>query len=291
MKTLFILSVVLLPILAYSQKPMSNYTTSNAGDKINTEYDEWFAMIMPDGLSLYFSSNRTGGYGDLDIYVSTRKSKSDNWSEPQNLGPNINTSSVEHSVTVSNDGHWVIFTSEKEGGVGTGDFYISYREDTSDPLAWEKAKNAGKNVNSIAYEGCAFYHKIEDGSNVYFSSNRTGGIGQGDIYVSTMKNGDFTIPIPVQAINSPEEDMHFEPIDGLIWTNRKGGLGGHDIWITTKRNDKSGWQTPVALGSNINSPYNEGLPSMIHDKSLFVFHSDRLGGKGKYDIYFGKPTK
>ncbi|MEJ7683204.1 MAG: hypothetical protein WKG06_36175 [Segetibacter sp.] len=73
--------------------------------------------------------------------------------------------------------------------------------------------------------------------------------------------------------------------------DRKGGLGGDDIWITTKRKSEYEWEAPVNLGANINTPANEGMPSITSDKSLFVFHSDRPGGTGKYDIYFAKPAK
>jgi TolB protein len=85
--------------------------------------------------------------------------------------------------------------------------------------------------------------------------------------------------------------MHFVSDEGFIWTSRKGGIGGDDIWITTKRISGYEWQTRVNLGTNISTSSNEGMPSITSDRSLFVFHSDRPGGAGKYDIYFAKPTK
>ncbi len=291
MKALFILSVVLLPIPAYSQQLLSNYTAINAGDKINTAYDDWFPMVLPDGLTLYFSSNRPGGQGDLDIYVCTRKSANDPWGEPMNLGTNINTSSVEHSVTVSEDGHWMLFTSEKEGGYGTGDLYVSYRKDVLDPLGWGKAKNAGSVINSSEYDACAFFRREGTTQKVYFISDRKGGVGKGDLYSSSYQSGQFTAPVLLKGVNSSGSEMHFDPDEGYIWANREGGLGGDDIWITPGRKSTYEWESPIPLGNNINTAANEGMPSMTKDKSLFVFHSNKLGGEGKYDIYFAKTTK
>lgn len=291
MKALLIFFIALLPVLAYNQKPMSDYTPVNAGDKINTEYDEWFPMLLPDGLTLYFSSNRPGGQGDLDIYVCSRKSVNESWGKPLNLGTKINTSSVEHSVTVSEDRHWMLFTSEKQGGFGTGDLYVSYRKDVSDPLGWGKAKNAGAAINSSDYDACALFHQEGKTQKVYFTSNRKGGVGKGDAYVSSYQSGKFTAPVLLKGLNSLGEEMHFVPDEGLIWANREGGCGGDDIWITLGRKSTYEWQTPTPLSNNINTTANEGMPSMTKDKSLFVFHSDRPGGKGKYDIYFATPTQ
>lgn len=209
-----------------------------------------------------------------------------------NLGSNINTNSVEHSVTVSEDGHWMLFTSEKEGGYGTGDLYVSYRNDVSDPLGWEKAKNAGSDINSSEYDACALFHPEGKSQKVYFISGRQGGVGKGDLYVSSYNAGKFATPVLLKGVNSPGEDMHFVPDEGFIWANREGGLGGDDIWITPGRKSTYEWESPVPLGSNINTVANEGMPSMTQDRSLFVFHSDKPGsGMGKYDIYLAKPAK
>lgn len=293
MKSLFSFVVLLLSAVAISQKPFSNYIVTNAGKSINTENVEMFPMVLSNGLTLYFSSDRPGGQGDLDIYVCTRKSKDDAWNAPQNLGPIINTKASDHSVTVSEDGHWMIFTSEKEGGFGTGDLYLSYRKNTLDPLGWEEAKNTGKELNSTGYEGCPFFHKTNQGVKVYFASNKEGGnqFDRFDIYASYFDSGRFNTAVPVKGINSAGGEMHFEAMDGFLWTNRKGGFGGDDIWISTKRLGDNEWETPVPLDSNINTSANEGMPSMTHNKSLFVFHSDRPGGIGKLDIYFAQPTK
>jgi Tol biopolymer transport system component len=293
MNALVIFLITLLPVLAYSQMPFSNYVATNAGKSINTEHTERFPMVLSDGLTLFFSSNRPGGHGDLDIYVCTRKTLADQWSEPMNLGTHINSRASDHSVTVSEDGHWMIFTSEKEGSYGTADLYLSYREDISKPLGWGEAKNAGSAINKVEnkdsiWTACPLFHEENGHVNVYFTSNRS---GAGDVYVSSYANGKFTTPVLIQGINTEEGEYHFAPDEGFIWTNRNGGFGGSDIWITTKRKGSNEWSTPIPLGSNINTSSNEGMPSITKDKSLFVFDSDKPGGEGKEDIYFAQPSK
>jgi hypothetical protein len=294
MKVLVIFLITFLPVQAYSQKPMSNYVATNAGKSINTEHTERFPMVLPDGLTLFFSSNRPGGQGDLDIYVCTRKSMSEGWSTPINLGSKINSNASDHSVSVSEDGHWMIFTSEKKGGYGgSADLYLSYRQDVSNTLGWGEAKNAGSEINKVAnkdsvWTACPLFHQENGHTKLYFTSGRT---GAGDAYVSSFENGKFTTPVPIKSINTEEGEYHFAPDEGFIWTNRKGGFGGSDIWITTKVKGTNEWSAPIPLGSNINTASNECMPSMTKDKFLFIFDSDKPGGKGKEDIYFAQPTK
>ena len=293
MKSVLNFLIWLLPMTALSQQPFGNYVATNAGRSINTEYTEKFPMVLPDGLTLFFSSDRPGGQGDLDIYVCTRKSMTDQWGEPINLGSTINTKAMDHSVTVSEDGHWMIFTSEKEGGYGKADLYLSYRQDVSNPLGWGEAKNAGSVINKVAnnrsiWTACPLFHEENGQAKVYFTSNRT---GSGDAYVSSYTNRKFTTPVKIKGINTEKGEYHFAPQEGLIWTDRNGGFGGSDIWITTKRKGTEEWETPIPLGSNINTPSNEEMPSITKDKSLFVFCSDKPGGAGKQDIYFAQPSK
>jgi hypothetical protein len=183
------------------------------------------------------------------------------------------------------------FYFRKKSGYGTGDLYVSYRKDVSNPLGWEKVENAGSVINSAGYDACALFHAENNIKKVYFVSNRSGGTGKMDLYVSSYNDGKFATPVLLKGINSSAEDMHFAPADGFIWTDRKGGYGKHDIWITTKRKGEYEWETPINLGGNINTSSDEGMPSITSDKSLFVFHSDRPGGNGKYDVYFAKPVK
>jgi OOP family OmpA-OmpF porin len=72
--------------------------------------DAWAPDISADGLSLYFSSTRVGGYGGTDIWVATRNTTADPWGEPVNLGPNVNTDSDDWSPCISTDGLTLVFS-------------------------------------------------------------------------------------------------------------------------------------------------------------------------------------
>lgn len=280
-----------LPSAIFAQVPFSDYTIMNEENAINTEYNEWFPMVLHDGLTLFFSSDRPGGYGDLDIYVSVRSSVHEPWGEPVNMGPEINSASADHSVTVSDDGHWMLFASERKGGLGSLDLYMTYREDTSDPSGWEEVKHAGDMINSSLWDSCPFFYTEESLLKVYFTSGRGDEQAIGAAYVSTFNDGHFSVPMGLAGMNNTGNVMHFEPSNGLIWANRDGGFadGGDDLWTAPERTGMNKWEKPIPLGENINSSSNEGMPSITSDESLLIFHSDRPGGEGKYDIYFAKP--
>lgn len=284
MRVLAIVFCLISFLTCFSQGHFEDWEVNNAGDVINSRHNDMFSMIMPDGLTLYFSSDRPGGFGDLDIYVSTRNSINEQWGEPKNLGPNINSLKSDHSVTVFENGKIMIYTSERQESIGIADLYISYSEDSNDPLSWGESTNGGSVINKeSAWTACPLYVRDNNVDKIYFTSNRT---GDGDVYASVFSNGQFESPVMLSGVNTEQGEMHFDPVEGFIWTNRTGGIGKDDIWITSNRTNEFEWTNATNLGETINTPSNEGMPSMTHDKSLFVFHSDRPTGLGNYDIYF-----
>ncbi|PHS50855.1 MAG: hypothetical protein COB01_11715 [Lutibacter sp.] len=261
-------------------------------ENINTEHFDGFPMIMPDGLTLYFSSDRPNGLGDLDIYVSHRYSTEDEWQEPINVGLQINSPASDHSVTISNDGHYLYFTSEKAGGHGDADLYVSYRQDITSDTSWSIAKNLGAIINTNKLEACPFFHIDEKETKLYFVSGRDGGLGGMDLYYTLWNDKHKTFENPVALkISSSAHDMHFEPEKGLIWSSREGGVGKHDIWIASFNKDKNIWENPQYLKQPINTEFNEGMPSITKDFSELYFHSNRPNGIGSYDIYIAKKNK
>src|SRR5438445_4023772 len=91
----------------------------NLGPTINTPaFLESGPALSKDGLSLYFYSNRPGGFGGFDIRVSQRQSVDDAWGTPANLGATINTAALEFVPAFSRDGHWMFFASTRPGGFG-----------------------------------------------------------------------------------------------------------------------------------------------------------------------------
>jgi hypothetical protein len=136
--------------------------------------DDEMPYMTPDGSTLYFGSNRPGGYGGYDIWVSQWSGTS--WSAPENLGPVVNTSADERGPSISEDGTTMYLGSNRPGGYGGVDIYAS----TWVGGAWTTPVNLGADINTADDETCP----QSDGGDLYFRSTRPGGYGQGDLYVS-----------------------------------------------------------------------------------------------------------
>lgn len=134
--------------------------------------------ISADGNIIYFSSERPGGFGGLDLYKSERGSDG-KWSQPVNLGESINTSSDEDAPFIAPDGRTLYFSSK--GHKNMGDYDIFVTEFTGD--SWTQPLNMGYPVNSANDD--IFYTAGALSGTGYFSSNRAGGSGLMDIYKAT----------------------------------------------------------------------------------------------------------
>ena len=95
----------------------------NLGSGINSSAIDAHPCISPDGLLLFFDSNRSGGFGSLDLYVMRRVTLSDPWSEPVNLGPLVNTAETEECARISTDGSTLYWDSDRLGGYGGNDLW------------------------------------------------------------------------------------------------------------------------------------------------------------------------
>ncbi|MBN2592850.1 MAG: PD40 domain-containing protein, partial [Sedimentisphaerales bacterium] len=93
----------------------------NLGPTVNTSAGAEDPEISADGLKLYFNSNRAGGYGKGDLWVTSRSTVEDNWEIPENLGPTVNSSSDDFAPDVSPDGLILHFASDRPGGFGNYD--------------------------------------------------------------------------------------------------------------------------------------------------------------------------
>lgn len=121
-------------------------------EAVNSDSTEYYVSLAANG-NLYFASNRPGGYGSHDIYVS--KFVNGKYTTPENLGPGINSAEMEHDPLISKDEGYIIFTSlNREGGLGEADLYYSVRENVDQP--WPVSLNLGKQFNTPTYEYCPY---------------------------------------------------------------------------------------------------------------------------------------
>lgn len=142
---------------------------------INTKGIEASPILSPDGNTLYFVSDRKGGFGGKDIWASERLSNG-NWSEPYNLGKDVNTSEDEESPYIMLDGVTLYFSSKGHNSFGGYDIFMTTQD--YDGL-WSKSENLGAPVNSTSDD----YYYITDsfGKKAYYSSDKVEK-GNQDIY-------------------------------------------------------------------------------------------------------------
>jgi hypothetical protein len=270
----------------------------NLGPVINTGYNDQHPAISKDGLSLYFTSNRPGGYGADDLWVSQRASVDDAWGPPQNLGPVINTGAVEFSPAFSRDGHWLFFHSDRPGGYGGLDIWASHRVDVHDDFAWEPPVNLGPGVNSPYDDaGPTLFEDDETGiTTLYFTSlNRPGGLGDWDIYASILGPGGTFGPaalvVELSAPGGPADGrdtrtaIRHDGLEIFLTSNRPGGIGSGDLWVSTRATTLDAWSTPVNVGPSVNTIYFDGAPALSSDGETLFFYSTRPGGFGANDLY------
>ena len=148
----------------------------NLGRRINTDAWESAPGLSPDKRDLYFASNRPGGYGGSDIYVSRRLSNG-LWSEPENLGPSVNTSGDEGCPFIHADNQTLYFTSNGHAGFGGDDLFLVRREPGN---KWSKPVNLGYPINTIENEGSLVI--AADGKTAYYASDRSDSKGGLDLY-------------------------------------------------------------------------------------------------------------
>lgn len=274
------------------------WTVTNLGAPINTVHDEGFPAITKNGLVLYFARGITSVVDgveneDWNIHVSTRSSLAAPWGEPRRLPDHINTGGEEHSVSISPDGRWLYFSSDRLDTCGGLDIFRSYREDMFDELAWGLPQNLGCDVNSTEHDVCVIYHteEITGSVNLYFVSNREGTSGHLDAWRIGFdpETDTYSKAEVLTSVSSPEFDGHLDPESGYVWTAREGGYGGSDIWHAD-RDVQGNWLTPVNLGPGINTEYEEQLPAPFDHGRIIYFPSDRPGGGGGLDIYIAEKT-
>lgn len=152
-------------------------------DGINTEFLESSASITMDDRTIYFTSNRPGGYGGTDIY-SCELGRGGRWVNVKNLGPLVNTEMDEEGVYISASGQHLYFSSNGLAGMGDLDLYrSSYNPETKE---WGEPVNLGYPINSV--ENDIYFVLTANEQFAYVSSLRRETHGEQDIYMIDMRN-------------------------------------------------------------------------------------------------------
>jgi Tol biopolymer transport system component len=293
--TKMFLIILLAVLISMSRNANADFvfgTPTKLGPAVNSSAAEGDTSISSDGLSLFFMSDRSGGYGGRDIWVTTRETIESKWSVPMNLGPIVNGSSWDMAPDVSADGLTLYFASNRAGGYGGFDIWATTRATKDDP--WEEPVNLGSNVNSWSRD---FAPNISaDGLKLYYTSDYPyGGFGNDDLWLATRSTTDKPWPLSVNlgpTINSSHhEAMPDISADGLTLffsdhmgaPFRPGGQGGQDIWFTTRVTTNDPWGEPVNLGPIVNSSSFDFSPNISADGSTLYLTSDR-GGAEPFEV-------
>jgi len=172
--------------LYYSNYIDSSWWTApkKFGPSINSEYQELSACFSLDKKTLYFSSNRPGGYGGFDLY-KVKQLPSGTWGTPVNLGPVINTKYNEDAPYLHADGETFYFSSEGHSTMGGFDVFKSYERANK---YWSTPENLGYPINTV--ENDIYFTISEDNKTAYYSSDRYGSLGKQDIFKIKMLDAD-----------------------------------------------------------------------------------------------------
>src|SRR6266550_1439445 len=279
---------------------------------VNSRCQDQTPTMSKDELSLYFLSDRPGGFGNLvsttgcmdnfDLWVARRASTDGPWETAVNLGSPVNTSANEAGPALSADGHLLFFYSFV--GTGQRDIYLSQRRGATDDLVWEAPVSLGPDVNTMDSEaGPSFVQPGEDGGGTLYFYR--GAAPNTELYsVSITRSGGTLGPaVAVAELNSPVDDNHVSVrADGreIFFNSRRlgsilnpGGQPSFDLWVATRRSLHDAWSTPVNLGAPVNSAAAEFHPNVSHDGRtlLFIDPSGAVrGGLGGFDIWMTTRT-
>jgi len=285
----------------------------NLGSAVNTTANDQHPGISPDGLSLYFHSNRAGNVsgskaGTTDIWVTRRETLTSAFGPAVNLGQTLNSIANETAPNISSDGHYLAFGSDRDGGCGSYDIWVSHRADTSVDIGdggWEAATNLGCTINTAVSEDGPFLFTDPDTGKItlYFTAqNRAGGLGDWDVWMSELKpNGDWPEPVDVAEFNTAARDtrtaFRYDGLEMYITSMRPGsvadstGAPSLDLWVSTRDRRQDSWGTPVNVGGFINTAFADGAPVLSADGTEMFFYSNKPGVLGGNDLYVSHRTK
>jgi hypothetical protein len=259
------------------------YADFSFGPPVNTSDAYGIQCSSADGLELYVSWSWPGG-GDQDIWVATRATTTDEWGDEVNLHPLVNSAYADVGPRLSSDGLRLYFSSDRPGGYGGMDLWVTTR--TTRDAPWGAPVNLGAPVNTWADETSPSI--TADGLELYFSGWKTfrpGGYGGQDIWVATRPTTEDRWGEPVNVgspVNTPNHDG--KPLitaDGLtmLFTGygRLGGYGKGDIWMTRRVARDGEWGRLVNLGPTINTADYEDRASISGDGSTLYFVRQQTG--------------
>jgi outer membrane protein OmpA-like peptidoglycan-associated protein len=249
---------------------------------VNSRYDDFGATFANNGRLIFFTSEREAdGTARQKIFTSS------GWSSPQELPEAINAGKNNGSVALTPDGQYMIFAAfDRSDNLGRTDLYSAERVRGE----WTNVKNLGPNVNSTSWDSQPTLSS--DGTTLYFASDRAGGQGGTDIYVSRREGGSWGKATNIgSVINSTFDEMTptIAPDNTTFYfSSNRPALGGFDIYSSSFKN--SNFSRPIAFDEPINSSADEYFYTALPNSTTAYFSSNRSGGSGALDLYTAVPN-
>lgn len=266
----------------------------NLGKGINTKAADYMPLVSADENTMIFTSRRQGSTGGQlddhdskyyeDIYIVEKKNDT-TWGAPKNIGPTINTPSHDAAVGISPNGQQIFIHIINSKGLG--DLYVSDLKGKG----WLAPKSLGSVINlpTTNENSCSI---TPDGRILFFSSDRPGGQGGLDIWMSKLnEKGEWGTPINLgpKVNSSYDEESPFIHADGKhLYFSSKGlnSMGGFDIFdVEINPVDGSVVSEVENLGYPINTYADETFISWSADGLRAYFSSVREGSLGEEDIF------
>ncbi|RYE00056.1 MAG: hypothetical protein EOP54_01485 [Sphingobacteriales bacterium] len=262
-----------------------NVGVTNLGMAINSSYDDYAPSFSPLNRDLVFTRKVNG----IDEnFFSARLDTCGFWSVAEDMGFPLNSANPESFQNRAYNDKYMIYQKCDNRSVngwerGGCDLYLSY----ATKQGWSEPRPFGYTINTVAFEGMPSLSADE--SALYFVSDRPGGYGGKDIWVSYFVNGKWQVPenLGPNVNTEKEETAPSIAADGktlFFSSNGRPGMGGFDIFSSKLLSDSS-WTMAANLGSPINSGFDEIAGSVSLNGEELYFSSDQPGGYGGMDIY------
>jgi outer membrane protein OmpA-like peptidoglycan-associated protein len=260
-------------------------SATNLGIRVNSADPEMFPCITSDTQNLFFT-RRVNGV-DEDFYKSHTDSCG-GWFTARNMGSPPNSKHFESSQFISGDGHYLFFMrcdnrSENGWGQGGCDLFMAYTADS----VWSTPENFGATINTPAFEGMPALSP--DNRELYFVSDRPGGYGGFDIWVSKFVHGLWQAPENLGPLinTAGSETAPFIHVDNntlYFASNGLPGMGGTDLYYARRVNDTT-WSKPQNMGFPFNTSSDENSICITYDGTRAIIASDKDSAAGNFDLY------
>jgi hypothetical protein len=270
-----------------------NVTFTNLGKDINSEYPELTPFVNEQESEIIFTSRRKGTTGNVisfegyepDVFISELKSN-DKWSKAKSIGATINTALPDEMASLSPEGNYLVYTTSDE--IGMQIIKICYKspkgrsydkpEIPNDPINDPKSNQLAGTVSN-------------DGQILIFSSDRAGGYGGYDLYISQkLPIGIWGQPINMGSkINTKYDENYpnFGVDQNVLYFASTGhtNMGGFDLFKTVFSQEAHAWNSPKNMGYPINTTDNDLSISFNKSGRNAYLSRNRSGGWGNTDIY------